>query len=383
MSASAFSVSGWKTRIAKEDLSGLDLLPEESFLQVLHVEQKRSERSGRRFVLGLMQCSRLRSAASPRKSLESILSSLSNSIRATDITGWYKQGFVLGVIFTEVGTAGDQEVTRTLHSKISDVLTAALGSEQAGHIDIHLDIFPENWHQDSDAGPGGGTRLPADPAESRLPRKASKAVKRLIDITGSLSALLIFAPVMAVIAALVKLTSPGPVLFKQQRVGHHGRSFSFWKFRSMECNNNQAIHEEFVKTLIGNHNGAAQQPNDGQQAYKITNDPRVTPIGRFLRRTSLDELPQFFNVLVGDMSLVGPSPPIPYEVKYYDAWHRRRVLAAKPGITGLWQVTGRSRVGFDDMVRLDLRYALSWSLWLDLKILLQTPRAVLGGEGAR
>jgi len=383
MSASAFSVSGWKTRIAKEDLSGLDLLPEESFLQVLRVEQRRSERSGRRFVLGLMQCSRLRSATSPRKCLESILNTLSASIRATDISGWYKEGFVLGVIFTEVGSAGDQEVTRTLQSKISDVLTAALGPEQAGQIDLHLDIFPENWDQNGDAGPRGGTRLPADPAESRLPRKASKAVKRLVDIAGSASALLILAPVMAVIAALVKLTSPGPVLFKQQRVGHHGRSFSFWKFRSMQCNNNQALHEEFIKTLIAGEKAAPPQSNGERKVYKIANDPRVTPIGRFLRRTSLDELPQFFNVLVGDKSLVGPRPPIPYEVKYYDTWHRRRVLDAKPGITGLWQVTGRSRVGFDDMVRLDLRYATSWSLWLDLKILLQTPRAVLGGEGAR
>ncbi len=383
MSASAFSVSGWKTRIAKEELSGLDLLPEEPFLQVLNVEQRRTERSGRRFVLLLMHCSPLRSAASPRKSLESILNTLSASIRATDITGWYKQGSVIGVIFTEIGSACEKEVTRTLRAKAAKVLSTALGSEQANQIDIHLHIFPANWDQDDDDDSGDGTLVPADPAESRLPRKACKAVKRAVDIAGSLSALLILAPIMAAIAALVKLTSPGPVLFKQQRVGHYGRSFSFWKFRSMVCNNNQAIHEEFVKTLITNHNGAAHQPNDGQQAYKLTNDPRITPIGRFLRRSSLDELPQLFNVLVGDMSLVGPRPPIPYEVKYYDTWHRRRVLAAKPGITGLWQVTGRSRVGFDEMVRLDLRYAISWSLWLDLKILLQTPRAVLGGEGAR
>lgn len=382
MSATAFSVSGWKTRIAKEDLAGLDLLPEESFLQVLSVEQRRSERSGRRFVLLLMQCSRLRSATRPRKCLENILDSLSASIRSTDITGWYKKGLVLGVIFTEVGSADDQEVTRTLRAKAAEVLTTALGSEQAGQIDIHLEIFPDNWDQDG-SGLRSGTRLPADPADSRLPRKASQIVKRIIDVGGSASALVILAPVMAAIAVLVKITSPGPILFKQQRVGHQGRPFSFWKFRSMECNNNPAIHEEFVKTLIAGNNGVAPQPNDGQKAYKIANDPRVTPIGRFLRRTSLDELPQFFNVLVGDMSLVGPRPPIPYEVKYYDTWHRRRVLAAKPGITGLWQVTGRSRVGFDEMVRLDLRYALSWSLWLDLKILLQTPRAVLGGEGAR
>ncbi|MGC2230023.1 MAG: sugar transferase, partial [Candidatus Acidiferrum sp.] len=125
-------------------------------------------------------------------------------------------------------------------------------------------------------------------------------------------------------------------------------------------------------------------PNaEGKPAvFKITNDPRVTPIGRFLRKTSLDELPQFWNVLRGEMSLVGPRPPVPYEFKIYNIWHRRRVLEVKPGVTGLWQVSGRSRMSFDDMVRLDLRYTQSWSLWLDVKILMATPRAVLTGEGA-
>jgi lipopolysaccharide/colanic/teichoic acid biosynthesis glycosyltransferase len=116
--------------------------------------------------------------------------------------------------------------------------------------------------------------------------------------------------------------------------------------------------------------------------YKIVNDPRVTPIGRVLRRSSLDELPQFFNVLKGDMSLVGPRPPLPYEFERYSAWHRRRVLEVKPGLTGLWQVYGRSRTNFDEMVRLDLQYARQWSLWLDLKILLKTPVVVIFGTGA-
>jgi lipopolysaccharide/colanic/teichoic acid biosynthesis glycosyltransferase len=116
--------------------------------------------------------------------------------------------------------------------------------------------------------------------------------------------------------------------------------------------------------------------------YKITEDSRVTPVGRFLRKTSLDELPQFLNVFRGEMSLVGPRPPIDYELDAYDIWHRRRVLEVRPGITGLWQVNGRSSLRFDDMVRLDLKYAEAWSLWLDFKILLQTPRAVFSREGA-
>jgi lipopolysaccharide/colanic/teichoic acid biosynthesis glycosyltransferase len=143
--------------------------------------------------------------------------------------------------------------------------------------------------------------------------------------------------------------------------------------------NDSTIHKEYVTRYIA---GRTKKQDKGIAIYKITNDPRVTPIGRLLRRTSLDELPQFFNVLCGEMSLVGPRPPVPYEFAAYDSWHRTRLLAVKPGITGLWQVEGRSRVEFDDMVRLDLRYASAWSLWLDIKILLKTPKAVLVGEGA-
>jgi lipopolysaccharide/colanic/teichoic acid biosynthesis glycosyltransferase len=146
--------------------------------------------------------------------------------------------------------------------------------------------------------------------------------------------------------------------------------------------NDSAVHQEYMKRFIAGNASSSNQEGGPAPVFKITNDPRVTPLGRFLRRTSLDELPQFFNVLLGDMSLVGPRPPIPYEVDCYDIWHRRRLLVVKPGITGLWQVSGRSRVGFDDMVRLDLKYARSWTIWLDIKILMKTPRAIFGGEGA-
>jgi lipopolysaccharide/colanic/teichoic acid biosynthesis glycosyltransferase len=172
------------------------------------------------------------------------------------------------------------------------------------------------------------------------------------------------------------------VLFRQTRVGQYGAPFVFFKFRSMSVNNDPAIHREYVKSLI---RGAAEKgPVDetGAGVYKLTKDPRVTRVGAFLRKTSLDELPQLCNVLKGEMSLVGPRPAIPYEVEAYSAWHRRRVLEAKPGITGLWQVKGRSRVSFDEMVRLDVRYASSRSLWLDIKTLAQTPAAVLFGQGA-
>jgi lipopolysaccharide/colanic/teichoic acid biosynthesis glycosyltransferase len=150
----------------------------------------------------------------------------------------------------------------------------------------------------------------------------------------------------------------------------------------MSVSTDAGIHKEYVQNFIAGKAQPAGAVKDQKVVYKITSDPRVTWIGRFMRRTSLDELPQFWNVLNGEMSLVGPRPPIPYEIDAYDIWHRRRLLEAKPGITGLWQVHGRSRTTFDEMVRLDLRYSRTWSPLLDLKILLQTPRAVISGNGA-
>jgi lipopolysaccharide/colanic/teichoic acid biosynthesis glycosyltransferase len=189
-------------------------------------------------------------------------------------------------------------------------------------------------------------------------------------------AIVLFSPALLLIGGLVKLTSKGPVLFRQRRVGHAGREFTFLKFRSMFVNSDPAIHQEYVRKLI------SQQLTEANGTYKIMNDPRVTLVGRFLRKTSLDELPQFFNVLKGEMSLVGPRPPIPYELEKYSSWHRRRVFEAKPGITGIWQVYGRSRTTFDEMVRMDLRYVREQSLWLDIKLLFKTPLAVMRGKGA-
>ena len=146
--------------------------------------------------------------------------------------------------------------------------------------------------------------------------------------------------------------------------------------------NDSQVHREYVRRFIAGDVRLGAPEQNGKVVYKITEDPRVTRVGGFLRRTSLDELPQLLNVLAGEMSLVGPRPPIPYELEAYEVWHKRRLLEVKPGITGLWQVNGRSRLRFDDMVRLDLQYAKAWSPWLDIKILLQTPRAVLSGEGA-
>ena len=190
---------------------------------------------------------------------------------------------------------------------------------------------------------------------------------------GSVAAIGFLTPLFLLVSALVKLSSKGPILFKQERIGQFGRPFTFLKFRSMHANNDPKIHQEFMKRVIS---------GDHEKGSKMENDPRITRLGRFLRKSSLDELPQFFSVLKGDMSLVGPRPPLAYECQEYDIWHRRRVLEVKPGITGLWQVTGRSRLRFDEMVRLDLQYVRTWSLWLDLKIMLKTPIAIIRGGDA-
>ena len=199
-----------------------------------------------------------------------------------------------------------------------------------------------------------------------------------MDIFGSVAALIAFLPAFAIIALLVKLTSKGPVLFCQKRVGQYGREFNFFKFRTMYVDNDSEIHREYVTKLIAGGADLGQ----GKGVYKLVNDPRITALGRFLRKTSLDELPQFVNVLKNDMSLVGPRPPLPYEYERYKVWHKRRVLELKPGLTGLWQVEGRSRTTFDEMVRMDIKYASTSSLWIDIKILWQTPAAMFSGRGA-
>jgi lipopolysaccharide/colanic/teichoic acid biosynthesis glycosyltransferase len=203
-----------------------------------------------------------------------------------------------------------------------------------------------------------------------------------MDIAGSLFALVLLSPLFLIIGIIIKLTSRGPVLFRQERVGQHGKKFMFVKFRSMYFTNDHTIHREYVKRLIGGGKGAKDGDGPLSDVFKLTNDPRITPFGRILRKTSLDELPQFLNVLTGSMSLVGPRPPIPYEFDCYQMWHRQRLVAVKPGITGPWQIGGRSRTTFDEMVRMDLNYASSWTPWTDLKILLNTPGVVLSGEGA-
>ncbi len=297
------------------------------------------------------------------------------------MAGWYREGAVLGVIFTEVRRAERDALQNLVLAKLREALRAGLGAEWVDQIRISFHFFPEDWDKPS-VSPLADEKLYPDLLERNDARKFPHFVKRTMDIVGSIMALILFSPLFVVIALAIKLTSKGPILFKQHRIGQYGTLFTFLKFRSMKSENDTRIHREYVQRFITGEVDSTHPGHSRSVVYKIQEDPRITRVGKFLRKTSLDELPQFINVLKGDMSLVGPRPPIPYELEMYHIWHRRRVLEVKPGITGLWQVNGRSRTKFDDMVRLDLRYARTWSPWVDLMILLQTPRAVLSSNGA-
>jgi lipopolysaccharide/colanic/teichoic acid biosynthesis glycosyltransferase len=355
-----------------------DVLAEPAFQSILALERRRAERSRQPFLLMLLDAR----AVSPQRHRTVLADRLapvvSDAIRESDVVGWYESQAVLGVIFTEVKAHENPSIAEALCAKVGKALTEAFEPSLVAKLAITAHLFPESlngtrsdWEADVKLYPDLNTRA----GRRRLPM----VLKRVMDVVGSILLMLLFAPFLAIIAVAIKLSSKGPVIFKQERLGQFGKNFQCLKFRTMFKDSDQGLHREYVHEFIS---GNAQGSDAARGVYKITDDPRVTPIGRLLRRTSLDEFPQFWNVLCGEMSLVGPRPPLHYEFSEYDFWHRRRVLEVKPGVTGLWQVMGRSRTSFDDMVRLDLRYCQRWSLWLDLKILLATPLAVFTGYGA-
>jgi len=355
-------------------------LDEETFRRTIAVERKRTERSKAPFLLMLLETTGGESPERKKQTLDAIVSALILSSRDTDIVGWYKERAIVGVIFTGLAGNDKSAISEMIVERVSSALRDQLNSAQFEQISISLHFFPDDWDHDK-PGRQSNPALYPDLLNDNKNRRPVLMVKRTIDLMGSIVMLILCAPLFLVIALAVKLSSSGPIFFRQKRVGQYGRSFTFLKFRTMYVNNDHSVHKEFVTKLIASQMQSEKTDKD-EPLYKIKNDKRVTRVGGFLRRTSLDELPQFLNVLWGDMSLVGPRPPIPYELAAYQTWHRRRLLDVKPGITGLWQVTGRSTVKFDEMVRLDLRYALSWSPWLDLRILLRTPLAVIKGSGA-
>jgi lipopolysaccharide/colanic/teichoic acid biosynthesis glycosyltransferase len=361
-----------------DDIGGTRIFGEDAFKSMLAIERRRAERSSQPFVLMLLSPQGLNGSSG--KILLRTFAAVAGQTRETDLIGWQEEGKVLGIIFTQV-SPDPCVVTEILRAKIAEALRENLGHETATAIAISVHIFPEQWNK-SDSTWVADSKLYSD-LESQIPRRrASLAVKRVMDVIGSAALLVLLAPILGIIALAIKLSSNGPVLFEQERMGQFAARFKCLKFRTMYANCDAKIHQAYVQQFIAGIVADQQDQSLKPTVYKITNDPRVTPIGALLRKTSLDELPQLWNVFRGEMSLVGPRPPVPYEFEIYEHWHRRRVFEVKPGITGLWQVSGRSRTQFDDMVRLDLRYSQSWSLWLDIKILLATPGAVFSGTGA-
>jgi lipopolysaccharide/colanic/teichoic acid biosynthesis glycosyltransferase len=222
---------------------------------------------------------------------------------------------------------------------------------------------------------------PIAPAEmaldGQLPAALTSATKRALDVVAASLLIVLSSPVWLVAAALISLASPGPILFRQERIGVGGRPFACLKFRTMQHGVSDEAHRSLISRMLNPEPDV--DPDDAP--YKLADDARVVPATRWLRKLSLDELPQLINVLRGEMSVVGPRPPLPYEVDKYAAWQLER-LSVKPGITGLWQVSGRNRLSYKEMCALDIQYVRSWSLWLDLRIMASTPWVMFVDHGA-
>jgi lipopolysaccharide/colanic/teichoic acid biosynthesis glycosyltransferase len=285
---------------------------EDLFAKLLSLERKRAERSRKPFALMLVDAGKLLRTNRRDIVCARIAVALSLSTRETDVWGWHKEGVVIGVILTEIGSVNAGALRDAMLPKVTAALGAKLGPEEVGQIRVAFHVFPE------DPGSQNGNNTPVDATLHLYPdlqrenigKKSTRLIKRGMDVAGSLSALFLLWPVFLAIAIAIKLTSKGPVFFKQERIGQYGVTFTFLKFRSMYHRSDSKIHQEYVRRLIAGKDDC-RQPNGNGDAYKLQNDPRITPVGAFLRRTSLDELPQFFNVLRGDMSLVGPRPHSP------------------------------------------------------------------------
>lgn len=348
---------------ARRQLRRPHIVPEELFRTVLVNERRRARRNARRSVVLLVAVDNQGRSESP-STWARIVEAVSAATRQTDTLGWYRWRVVIGVILADVRTFDDGNA-REFETRIQQEIAKRLDVGMAGGFSLRLHIYPRD-----------PLLVPEAHEERRI---HYDPIKRGLDFVGSLTLMVGLSPILLLIAAFVKLGSRGPVLLGEVRVGQMMQPFTMLKFRTMR----EEANPEFDR----GHDTWSIVP--GCEAHDADNrdlgptkDPRLTRIGRVLCKTRLDELPQLWNVLRGDMSLVGPRPSFPDELQRYKPWHQRRVVDAKPGITGLWQVTGRCDTSFDDMVRFDLRYARTYSLGTDIKILLATPRAFLCGKSA-
>jgi lipopolysaccharide/colanic/teichoic acid biosynthesis glycosyltransferase len=365
--SSASPGTNWHAPAADNDALPDNLLSRAEFLRIVQREKRRTDRSHSALSLVLVEVDASQVGASALA-----LDKLQAMVRETDYAAAIDDDSV-AVLLPDTGEAG------------LDSFLAKVAVERLAHVSsvvgaTYPDASFEKLVAERMGTPRSRHTLDQEPAA--VGAKPGYPAKRALDVVGSLLALVLLSPLFLIVAALIKLTSPGPVIFRQQRIGQGGVPFTFYKFRSMRVGNDDRVHREFVASLIDGKPTSGEVAGAGGQ-FKMKADPRVTRIGRFIRKTSIDEIPQFWNVLKGDMSLVGPRPPVPYEADRYKAWHRRRIFDLKPGLTGIWQVEGRSRVSFDDMVRMDLRYLRESSLSFDLKILVKTVSVVVFCEGAQ
>ena len=339
------------------------------FIDQLRIEKLRAQRSKSTLSIILLTLDRKkdRDAIGMREMLEMTR----KNIRDTDISGFVNDR-TIGILLPNTDEKGAIELCDKLVNRNKKFQFAATTSSYPDHI---FESIEKMGYIRPDA-------YPFELKDSMFASRFDLFLKRGVDIFGSMVGIIIFMPVMLSTALAIKATSPGPVIFSQNRLGKEGRSFKFYKFRSMHVSLDDKIHREYIRDFINGHHAKVNQGDLETPFFKIKLDPRITKVGKFIRKTSIDELPQFFNVLKGDMSLVGPRPPLPYEAEKYQAWHLQRIIEIKPGITGLWQVEGRGKTGWDDSVRLDIQYIQNWSLLLDLKILFRTVGAVLKCRGA-
>ena len=349
------------------------------FKDTITRERKRTERSGLAMVMLLigLQDSRHEDAAGLFPEIANALSAIKTDI---DVLGWFERQSIMGLIVPDIDHDNLAATCERLEAEFRREITHRVAVDLNSRLTIRLRVYPEPRRLGEEDLQNVDPFLYPELHANQQAITNFQILKRGMDIFASILLIMVLSPLLLAIAGLVKMSSRGPIIFRQVRIGQMMKPFMICKFRTMYADADNGIHHDYVSWFISS-SGKAQEKGK-QSFFKLTNDPRITPLGHILRKTSLDELPQLWNVLRGDMSLVGPRPPLWYELQQYKPWHRHRVLEAKPGITGLWQVTGRSRTTFDDMVRLDLRYARGRSLWADIKILLSTPAAVIKGKGA-
>lgn len=361
--------SGVYKRLSVGLASASHILAKHNFIKQVQLEKRRTDRSKAPLSMIVFQTAGvgLRGIGNVKE----LADLLQRSKRETDILGYLGENR-LGLLLPDTNCTGVETLIRNLRGRAGELDFA---TSSGTYPDQLFDSLTSAQQTATDS-------LPLLIDDNTTTVSGAAFFKRAVDLVGSTLLIVLLSPLMLLTAVAITATSPGPVIFRQIRLGKRGTPFVFFKFRSMVANSDDQIHRAYVANLIEGKLDDLNQGDASNPHFKLKTDPRVTRIGNFLRATSIDELPQLFNVLKGDMSLVGPRPPLQYEAEKYQSWHLRRVLEIRPGITGLWQVEGRSRTSFDDMVRLDLRYIRNCSPWLDLRILVKTVLVVLRRDGA-